>query len=686
MATPASPGLVGALKRIFRTDGWSNFLTGVNVSERDKRTASLIAHPQGFLQEDLERFFRGNDLARRICALPAFDMTRAGYELDIEESDAEVKNEITQYLKRLGWFKAMLALATFARLYGRCYVLVGVDDGKDMSEPVDMEGIRSIKYLNVLDPWALRIRDLQRNPLAPNFGEPETFYVNVTPAGGFQSPEGLKASGTEIVSASQFGSVVHASRVLWMDGSMMTPYQSRFSGANSGSTSNLAWCPDSIFVPIYSVIRDYDQSWDSSAILLQDFAQAVYKIKGLGEMMAANGEQQVRDRMQIVDESRSVLRAMLLDAEFEDFERKATPITGLPEMMDRWLQRVSAAAEIPIPLLFGSPTGGLNASDEGAYEGYYNLIAAKQTNDLEPVIRKITSMVMRAQDCEATKGTEPETWSVKFTKLWSMSEAEEAAYRKTVAETDALYITNQVVTPDEVAMSRFGGEKYSAETNIDVQAHDAHSAMIGEVQSAEAAALVAQHEATAENPDGPPADPNAPAAPEPKEGEPVANKQGHERAKMGGTPAAPAAQTPGRAPVPSLLGAQGAAGARPGAGPSSGAGGDMDVQKTAFSGIQTAQLIEIGKAVGLKEISREFAVQVISLAYQLTPEEASIRLANMGAGFEPAPPEPPSIPGMDGPPGAKPKPGEPAPKDAAPKGKPAPFGKKDEDGDENEDA
>lgn len=686
MAAPNAA--MAAIKNVFRIDGWKNFLTGVNATTRDKRTASFIAHPQTFMQEDLERFFRGNDLARRICTLPALDMTRKGYELDIEDAEPEVKNGVAQYLKDLGWFKELFALATFARLYGRCYILVGVDDGKDMAEPVDFENIRSIKYLNVLDPWALRVKDLQRNPLEPDFGQPETFYVNITPAGGFQNGAG------EVRETAQFGTVVHKDRVMWLDGSMMTPYQARFSGSQLGSSSNLAWCPDSIFVALYPIIRDYDQSWDSSAILLQDFAQAVYKIKGLGEMMASDGEKAVRDRMQIVDESRSVLRAMLLDAEFEDFERKATPITGLPEMMDRWLQRVSAAAEIPIPLLFGSPTGGLNASDDGAYEGYYNLVQAKQANDLEPVIRKMTRLAMCAKDNPGTNGTEPETWSICFEPLWSLSAKEEAELRKTQADTDALYITNQVLTPAEVATSRFGGEKYSTDTTIDADAHAAHGELIGQVQEAEAAALVAQHEATAENPNGPPADPNAPAPEAPEPGKNTAELEPHERAKIGakpGTPAAAPAQRPG---TPSLLGAvaPGGAGARPGASPS--AGGEVDVQKTALNGAQVASLVAIITAVSAKEIPRDAGVQAIALSFQVSPEQADRILGTAGAGFEPKPPEPTPSPfgGPPGAPGAKPKPGTPTPKPgekpapgaAAPKAKAGPpFGKgaanKDED-------
>jgi phage-related protein (TIGR01555 family) len=632
------------IKKVFRTDGWANFLTGVNASQRDKRQASIIAMPQVFFQQDLEHFFRGNDLARRICTLPALDMTRKGYELDIDDSDSDVKKGIHQYKKKLGWFQELFRLATFARLYGRCYVLVGVDDGLSMDQPVNFDNIRSIKYINVIDPWGLRVKDLQRDPMAPDFGQPETFYVNIT------SPAGTSPVKSQLESTAEYGTIVHASRVLWLDGSLMTPYQSRFSGANI-NTSNLAWIPDSVFVALYAVIRDYDASWDSSAILLQDFAQAVYKIKGLGEMMAANGEDQVRARMAIVDESRSVLRAMLLDAEFEDFERKATPITGLPEMMDRWLQRVSAAAEIPIPLLFGSPTGGLNASDDGAYEGYYNLIQAKQTSELEPVIRKFTKLVMNAQDCEATKGVEPETWSVCFEELWQLSAAEAATMRKTQAETDAIYITNQVVTPNEVAVSRFGGDKYSTDTTIDVDAHEEYQAQADDVKSAEAGALVAQHGAAAES---------ATTEPEAPTSEPISAKEPHERATRSSAPAPVAT-------MPSVAGAKPSSATT---GPKPTPTGGDNVQQTALNGTQVASLIAIGTAVGAEEISRDFAVQAIALAYQVTPEQADKILADMGKGFKPKEPDPPMIAGM---PGAKPPAGKGSPFGA----KPAP--KKDDD-------
>jgi hypothetical protein len=68
-----------------------------------------------------------------------------------------------------------------------------------------------------------------------------------------------------------------------------------------------------------------------------------------------------------------------------------------------------------------------------------------------------------------TEGNEPESWSIQFVPLWQNTEEQEALLRRTVAETDRIYIETGVLDPSEVAISRFGGDIYSTETVIDLQ-------------------------------------------------------------------------------------------------------------------------------------------------------------------------------------------------------------------------
>lgn len=64
----------------------------------------------------------------------------------------------------------------------------------------------------------------------------------------------------------------------------------------------------------------------------------------------------------------------------------------------------------------------------------------------------------------------PKTISIDFGSLWQLDENEEADIRLKVAQADAVYLDRGVLDPAEVAISRFGGDKYSMETEIDLDA------------------------------------------------------------------------------------------------------------------------------------------------------------------------------------------------------------------------
>ena len=60
-------------------------------------------------------------------------------------------------------------------------------------------------------------------------------------------------------------------------------------------------------------------------------------------------------------------------------------------------------------------------------------------------------------------------FGIDFVPLWQNTEEQEANIRRTVAETDAIYINNGVLEPSEIALSRFGGSSWSMDTEIDVE-------------------------------------------------------------------------------------------------------------------------------------------------------------------------------------------------------------------------
>ena len=70
-------------------------------------------------------------------------------------------------------------------------------------------------------------------------------------------------------------------------------------------------------------------------------------------------------------------------------------------------------------------------------------------------------------------GIEPDNWSIQFVPLWQNTEEQEAIVRKIVAETDAIYLDRGVLDAAEVAVSRFGGNRWSMNTEVDLEGEKA---------------------------------------------------------------------------------------------------------------------------------------------------------------------------------------------------------------------
>jgi phage-related protein (TIGR01555 family) len=224
---------------------------------------------------------------------------------------------------------------------------------------------------------------------------------------------------------------------------------------------------DALAVRVFEVLRDYQMSWNAAANILQDFAQGVFHMEGLAEAMATDNDSLIVKRMQSMDMQRSSIRSILLDAK-ETFERQQTPITGLPEMMEKFALRLAAAAKLPVTLLMGQSPAGLNATGDTDVRWFYDQIKAFQMKTILPALSRLITLVFKSKN-GPTKGKVPSNWVWKFNPLWQLAEDEQATLRYTQAQADQIYISTGVVTPEEVAKSRFSGDEYSTETVLDLE-------------------------------------------------------------------------------------------------------------------------------------------------------------------------------------------------------------------------
>lgn len=444
-----------------KRDGWESTITGLGTA-RDKRSGTRIKTTRFQASRELfDEMYHGDDTSATIAELPAKEMTRQWITLRVDDSaDSALQTEISagnemitakQVMQALDDInaKSMIARALiWSRVHGGGLVFLGVDDGvEDLSEPLNMDNIKSLDFLLVFDRWEVRVQTTEIDMRKANFGKPETYLMQTSTETGIGTTE---------------SEIIHASRFLRFDG---VPTTRRRMANNAG------WA-DSIYVRMEETLQDYGISWAGIAHLLQDFSQAVLKMKGLSDAICQQESNLVIDRMTAMDLCRSVARAIPIDAEDEDFIRVSTPMSGLPETIDRLMLRVASAARMPATLLFGQSPAGLNATGDSDIRFFYDQIKANQEEQLRPAIDRLLEVIFAAKE-GPTRGTEPENWSYVFNPLWQLTDKEEAEVKKLTAETDEIYMQAGVLEQDEVAISRFGGDSYSTETVLDMEMRDA---------------------------------------------------------------------------------------------------------------------------------------------------------------------------------------------------------------------
>jgi phage-related protein (TIGR01555 family) len=423
-----------------RFDGWSNVLTGIGLASRDKRMGATF-QSESLTRAQLEDIWRGDDMAARIIETIPDEMTRQGYCVNIPDSKEHAEALVTQATK-LQVNSAIKTALNYERAYGGGGILLGANDGQSLHLPLNYEHVRSLDWLTPLASNELMPVRYYTDPRAPKFGQVELYRLQ--PETGF---------GSQHVSLVE----VHESRVIRFNGITVSKRQMQVNGG---------W-GDSVLVRCHRVLSDFHQSWGSAAILLQDFSQGILKIKELSDLISTNADDVVIKRAQILDMQRSVARMLILDSE-EDFERKMTPMTGMPEMLEKFSLRLAASAEMPVSLLMGQAPAGMNATGASDIRFFYDRCKSRQTTSLLQPLQMIFELMMSAKD-GPTRGQVPKKWSITFNPLWQLTDLEQADLRYKTSQADEIDVRNHILTPEECTNSHYTGESYSPRIVVDLK-------------------------------------------------------------------------------------------------------------------------------------------------------------------------------------------------------------------------
>ncbi len=416
-----------------RFDSWQNPLTGFGTS-RDKTTFSEFLPLRPLSDQQLSSLYHGDDMAARMVDVVPQEMLREGFV--VETGDPKLDGVVRERFDTLGLREKVLDALTWGRLYGGSAIVLGADDGRPATTPLAPEQARSLDWLYVLDRRYLFPLTYYETLGHPKYGEPELFSIS-TASGGSAS-----------------GFAIHESRLVL------------FRGARTGireRTERTSW-DYSVLQRPYEILRQFNTGWKAVEVLLTDGNQAVLKMSGLAEMIASGERSSLEARLEILDMYRSVLRALVIDADGgEGFERQSVSFSDIPGVLDKYMLRLAAAVQMPVTILMGQSPAGMNATGESDFRWFYDRIRSEQTNYLAPRIRRIVDVLFATRELQA----KPEGGVViKFPSLWAETPSVEAARRKTIAEADAVYVNAGVVLPEEVALTRLRPAGFESEITL----------------------------------------------------------------------------------------------------------------------------------------------------------------------------------------------------------------------------
>jgi len=427
------------MKVVGRLDSWINALTGLG-GLRDKLSYHQILPGVRLTDGALEALYDTDDIAAKIVDKLPRDATRRGFTLEFEgdsdDESATAMRALYAQLEDLAVLPKLREAWIWARLYGAGAVYLGADDGLLPEEPLAEDKIVEVRFLNVLRRPQLEVRKRYSDIHGLKFGQPELYAV--------RRADARRDAALEVL--------IHESRLVF------------FPGALTAQSAD-AW-DNSVLQRAQDCLRQSASGWQSTAHLMSDASQAVLKIDHLSEIIATGGEARLRARMEVMDMARSVCRAILVDAEREEFTRVATSFVGLPEMLDRFMMRDAAAAEMPVALLYGRSAAGLNATGESDTRAWYDVVEDAQNDVLRPRLERVVRVFMLAKS-GPTHGQEPANWKLSFTPLWQPTEKESAETRKINGDTIATLVQAQVMLPEEGALDLAQSGDFST---IDVEA------------------------------------------------------------------------------------------------------------------------------------------------------------------------------------------------------------------------
>ncbi len=310
-----------------------------------------------------------------------------------------------------------MAAKISARLFGGAALLIGTGE-QDVSKPLRPDQVRKggIRYLTVLQRRHLSPGTLETDPSSPFFDAPKSWRLS---AGVDGNPD------------------IHPSRLVMFRGNELPDRALAYHHVGWG---------DPVLQGVLESVRNMDATAGNIASLV--FEAKVDTI-GVPNFMSNLGqpayEALILKRFQLAEIGKGINGTLIHDSE-ETLGQKTASFASLPDVLDRFMQLASGAADIPMTRLLGQAPAGLNATGESDMRNYYDRVAAMQTLEITPAMQVLDECLI-----QSALGARPEEVHFTWNSLWQITDKERADIGKVQVDTVKVLRDTQLVPDDALA-------------------------------------------------------------------------------------------------------------------------------------------------------------------------------------------------------------------------------------------
>jgi phage-related protein (TIGR01555 family) len=378
----------------FARDSLTNLVSRMGT-DRDKASHGAYSFVP-LTDEQLLVSYKTAWLPRKIVDIPAFDSVRAWRDWQATPKQIE---KIEAEEKRLNVKGKVLEAKIKARLWGGAAIMIGTGDG-DLSQPLDLERVRAggLKYLTVLTRRHLSASEMETDPASEFYGKPKLYSLS-------------NANAVQVT--------IHPSRLVVFQGNVEP---------DSDYATQMGW-GDSVLQSTMDAIKQADSTAANIASLVFEAKIDIIRLPNFMASLADEGyKRKILDRYTLAMQGKGINGTLMLDKE-EEYETKSASFSQLPEVLDRFLQIVSGAADIPATRLLSQSPAGMNATGTSDMKNYHDRVAAMQEIEMTPAMYRMDECIIRS----ALGARDPDV-HYRWAPLEQMSEKEKADIFKLKAD------------------------------------------------------------------------------------------------------------------------------------------------------------------------------------------------------------------------------------------------------------